>query len=367
MLLTSVSTAQQLSRLVRTSRSVQQISGLATLDPTALTTRRSIVRQPASTRSISSGKASFSMASDSKASSTASGQQAGVAKPQAQTETVIKDYHPDLVTFSRPFARFGIMPVGGRSTAIRLQEPPNEGALWVMASTPFDEATKAKVQEMGNDVRFIVAADFVHHLYVKEWSDSFPNAKCIGVRGLEEKRKDVKWSGLYGVDGYQDSGTPEIESRYFPNFANRDVVFHHKKSSTLVVADLLFNLPANEQYSGTKAGKATSPIPFLASMTKYMSPYSAFHSSFLWLAGATEGDKGQSSADRRKQFAKDAEAVAAWKPNRIVPCHGDVVEGDGTKAWLAAFKKVSSCEGARAGWDRVGPKRGDHHLTICFL
>ena len=46
---------------------------------------------------------------------------------------------------SRPFARFGVWPVGGRSTAIKLRS----GGVWVLASTPLDAETKAKLQELG--------------------------------------------------------------------------------------------------------------------------------------------------------------------------------------------------------------------------
>lgn len=45
----------------------------------------------------------------------------------------------------RPFARFGILPIGGRSTAIQLQN----GGVWVLASTPLDAETKLKIDELG--------------------------------------------------------------------------------------------------------------------------------------------------------------------------------------------------------------------------
>lgn len=259
------------------------------------------------------------------------------------TETVVHAFSPHLTTFSRPFARFGVFPVGGRSTAVQLQEPPNKGALWVLASTPLDGPTRDKVKEMGDDVKFIVAPDFVHHLYVKEWADAFPSAKCIGVEGLDEKRKDIKWAGLYGKDSAEASSSygfeNEIQARYFPTFANKDVVFLHKASRSLIVADLIFNLPGNEQYASTPKGKPTSPIPFLVSFAKYLQPYSGLHASFLWLAGSASGQG--SAQDKRSQFAKDAAAVASWDFDRIIPCHGDVVDGKGREAWLSAFKKVS--------------------------
>ena len=47
--------------------------------------------------------------------------------------------------YIRPFARFGIFPVGGRSTAIRL----HDGGVWVLASTPLEAETKTKLDELG--------------------------------------------------------------------------------------------------------------------------------------------------------------------------------------------------------------------------
>jgi len=34
---------------------------------------------------------------------------------------------------------------------------------------------------------------------------------------------------------------------YFSGYQNKDLAFHHPRSKTLIVADLLFHLPANEQ------------------------------------------------------------------------------------------------------------------------
>lgn len=41
----------------------------------------------------------------------------------------------------------------------------------------------------------------------------------------------------------------------------------------------------------------------------------------------------------------DAEIVAGWDFGRIIPCHGDVVEGDAKKKWIQTFEKVSVCAG----------------------
>ena len=59
---------------------------------------------------------------------------------------VIRNITPNITTFSTPFSRFGIIPIGGRSTAIKLS---GDKGVWVLASTPLDETTKARLKEMG--------------------------------------------------------------------------------------------------------------------------------------------------------------------------------------------------------------------------
>jgi len=35
---------------------------------------------------------------------------------------------------------------------------------------------------------------------------------------------------------------------------------------------------------------------------------------------------------------RDVKTVAEWDFERIIPCHGDVIEKDGKKAWRELFK-----------------------------
>jgi hypothetical protein len=35
---------------------------------------------------------------------------------------------------------------------------------------------------------------------------------------------------------------------------------------------------------------------------------------------------------------RDAKRVAEWDVQRIVPCHGDVIEGEGNKAWASVYE-----------------------------
>ncbi|KAK0531367.1 hypothetical protein OC835_003699 [Tilletia horrida] len=285
-----------------------------------------------------------------------------------------------IYTFSRPFARFGVVPIGGRTTIIRMTQHPNTDALFVLASTPADEPTKQKVSALlaerpGSKVAFLAAADYVHSLYLQEWAAAYPDALIVGVEGLEHKNPAIaSWHGIYGRDPPSKTRTyafePEIQAAYFPTFTNKDVVFHHTPTRTLLTADLLFNLPVKEQYANTPAKRPTSWIPFLSHISPALSPHRSMHQSFLWSSSAAnpipastaaelgEGqvakpDSGGTTQERRHHFANMAALVAGWNPKRIVMCHGEVIddddeagaEGAAKSAWIAAFGKFLNPDG----------------------
>ncbi|KAI6006982.1 hypothetical protein EDD15DRAFT_2358055 [Pisolithus albus] len=221
-------------------------------------------------------------------------------------DTVIREVTKGVWTFSRPFARYGVLPMGGRSTAIKL----SDGGVWVLASTPLTEETKRTIDELGQ-VKYIINADAVHHLFLGEFRRAYPDAKLIGVVDTLKRidDKSIKFDGLWGRDspdteyGFED----DIKHCYFSGFRNKDVAFLHVASKSLIEADLLLNLPATEQYS--KCSR--------------------------WIPQATL--KPTDLIDFRA-MKRDARKVASWDFDRIIPCHGDVIERDGNKAWREAYK-----------------------------
>jgi len=236
------------------------------------------------------------------------------------SEIIIREVTTNVWTFSKPFARFGWLPIGGRSTAIKLES----GEVWVLVSTPLTAETKTKLGELG-DVKYLIAPDAVHSLYIGEFQEAYPEAKCIGVEPLGEKKKTIKWAGLYGRDppdtkyGFE----PEIQACYFPAHPNKDVAFLHAPSKSVLEADLLFNLPATEQYSKVGGGG------YLGHFTAF-GPNSGLHK---WLTNslASKDPKG---------MKRDAQTVLGWDFDRIIPCHGDVIETGAKEAWKAAFERV---------------------------
>ncbi|KAF9516317.1 hypothetical protein BS47DRAFT_1340919 [Hydnum rufescens UP504] len=198
------------------------------------------------------------------------------------SETVIRQVTQGIWTFSRPFARFGFIPFGGRSTAIKLAS----GDVWVLASTPLEPETKETIDKLG-PVKYIIGPDAESSHWQPEFQKAYPDAKVIGVQPLIKKKEGVvSFAGAYGADpeGTKYGYEPEVRV-YFSGFKNKDVAFLHGPSKTLIQADLLLNLPCNEQPDG------------------------AAFKRVLWKLGT---DKPCT--------------VAEWDFDRIIPCHGDVIE-----------------------------------------
>jgi len=237
------------------------------------------------------------------------------------SDLVIREVKSGVWTFSRPFLRAPFVPFGGRSTAIKL----NDGSVWLFASTKADEETLTKIKEIG-PVKYIIAPDVLHYLNIKDFSQAFPEAQVIGVTGLEAKvSKEVTWAGLYGKDpegtlyGFED----EISAQYFSGFENKDVAFYHKASKTVIEADLLFNLPPKEQYSKSKES-GTTWLPLVG----HIAPGTWVHKQLIG-----------SLAKDIKVNSKDAKVVESWDFDTVIPCHGDVIEGNGKEAWRSTWKK----------------------------
>lgn len=234
------------------------------------------------------------------------------------SETVIREVAKDVWIFSKPFARFGFLPFGGRSTAIKLPD----GGVWVLASTPLNDETKHKLNELG-PVKYIIGADAVHHLYLGEFKKEYPSAKLIAVEeAIQKKVEGLTFDGSWGKDpadtkyGFEDA----IQACYFSGYANKDVAFYHPQSKTMIEADLLFNLPPTEQYSKSNT---SGKIPLIGNFT----PYSWAHRRFVSSMGVD-----------KEIMRRDAKTVANWDFERIIPCHGDVIEKDGNRAWREAYK-----------------------------
>lgn len=254
---------------------------------------------------------------------------------------VIRDVTPNVVTFSVPFLRFGRFPIGGRGTLVRL----TSGALAVFSPVALTEATKAKVASLGGDVRYLVAPDIEHHIFLSEWAAAYPAAKLVGPEGLPEKRRKASESGEPKVGSepfavvvtrenckglkFGDDFDRDFEMEYVHVHPNKELVFLYKPDRVLIEADLMFNLPAVEQYSRVPEAEK----PKLGVLGRLFEGLQTTEGEAKWMKRVLwhlvrRRDSGG--------FDESVRRIAGWDFETVVPCHGETMVGDGK----AVFEKV---------------------------
>lgn len=254
---------------------------------------------------------------------------------------VIRTITPNVVTVSVPFARFGIIRVGGRGTIIRL----TSGALAVYSPVALTPETQAKVAELGGDVRYIIAGDIEHHIFLSEWARAFPNAKIVGPKGLAAKRAAVKdderigkepfafeWDASNAHDNNVDAAfAADFDVEFVGSHPNKEVVLLYKPDRVLIQADLMFNLPAIEQYSRVPAAEKTSHalLNRIFEGANNTSGDAKGLKRFLWYV-ISRGD--------RAGFNESVRRINDWDFDTIVPCHGETIMGGGKELFRKAFE-----------------------------
>jgi len=246
---------------------------------------------------------------------------------------VIRDVTSNITTLSVPFLRFGMVKVGGRATIVKMKT----GSLAVFSPVALTSEVKAKVASMGT-MKYIVAPDIEHHIFMSPWAQEYPNAELIGPEGLPEKRQGdpstskEKFKHVFTPKNQREmqispEWDAEFDCEYFHSHQNKELVFLHKPSKTLIEADVLFNLPAAEQFS--RSGVAATAGVFSKLFGAIMNTRGdmVWQKRFLWYGAASSN---------RTAFADSAKRVARWDFDRIIPCHGDVIETGGKSVFNTA-------------------------------
>ncbi|KAK1147290.1 hypothetical protein N8T08_001367 [Aspergillus melleus] len=236
---------------------------------------------------------------------------------------VIRNVTSDVVTMSLPFARFGRLKFGGRGTLVKMES----GSIAVFSPVSLTPEVQAAVTSLGGNVRYIAALDLEHHLHLTSWKNAYPDAEIIAPEGLWEKRqsnpefKDTPFRHVFRKEDQRprkvsDEFDAEFESEYVYGHPSRELVFLHKRSCTLIEADLLFNLPAREQYSKSNEGAKNFLTSLICPALSTAAP-ATWQKRFVWYVLST--------ADR-PAFTESMRRINNWDFNRLIPCHGDVIE-----------------------------------------
>jgi hypothetical protein len=204
--------------------------------------------------------------------------------------------------------RFWGVETGTRMTIVRL----SDGGLFVHCPVALDEDLRRTVDALG-PVRAVVAASLFHHLFVREWMDAYPQASFRACPGLERKRSDLPWSGT--LDGEpEDEWADDLDVAPFTARFEREVVFFHPATRTMICADALLNL-------STHPSRATRVVAALMGNTGPGKGYLERVAVRDWALGRAQ-----------------VERILDWDVDRIALAHGGLVEGNGREAIRDAYR-----------------------------
>ncbi|KAJ8098658.1 hypothetical protein POJ06DRAFT_212793 [Lipomyces tetrasporus] len=245
---------------------------------------------------------------------------------------VPRELNSSISILSTPFKRVGLFQIGARASFVSL---PSSNSVVVIAPVPYGDDSAAIVGS--RDVKFLIAPDLEHHMALKSWKDKYPSAKVIGAEGLRARKASQGVEVDYEIKlankvispseaGIDDAELNEVfKFVYLPSHQSKELVTYHVPTKTLIEADLLFNLPAIEQYS-------KSPTNPKSGFTRL---FNAFHPESSWHKRMVSG------ALKDKAGAKIAlNAIQSLDFETIIPCHGDVITADAKKKFNTLFSNL---------------------------
>jgi hypothetical protein len=228
--------------------------------------------------------------------------------------SALRPFGPEIWLGEGPVVSFYGFAYPTRMAVIRLPD-----GLFVWSPIALTQDLRGDVDALG-PVRWLIAPNPLHHLYLGEWRAAYPQARLHAAPGLRKKRKDLAFDAELGdaPDPAWAAAIDQVPMR--GSFAMTEVVFFHRASGTAVFADLIENFPPT-WFTGWRG--------VVARLDGIVAPNPGAPRE--WRASFLNRRAARAALDR----------ILAWPIARVVLAHGDVVERDGAAfvrrafAWLA--------------------------------
>jgi hypothetical protein len=208
--------------------------------------------------------------------------------------------------------RFGGIPLWHRMTVIRL----TSGDLVVHSPTKLTIASREQFQRLG-PIAAIIAPSWWHDLYLQEYLNAYPDARLYGAPTLARWNRSLPFAEV--LDNLAPSlWKDEIDQVHIVGIGLflDEIVFYHRPSRSLIVADLLFNLSEKDAWITRTMGSLV------------IGPFPGCRFPRLYRPAVTD--------PRRMRNA--VEKILEWDFHQIIVGHGAVVESDGKKVFRTAFR-----------------------------
>ncbi|SMY07461.1 DUF4336 domain-containing protein [Flavimaricola marinus] len=134
-----------------------------------------------------------------------------------------------------------------RMAVIRLRD----GSLFIWSPVALSDDLAKSVDRLG-PVQHILAPNSLHHMSIPDWASVYPEATLYAAPKLAAKRPDIRFDQEIGT-GTPPTWADEIAFVIVEgNAITTEVVLFHRKSGTVLVTDLIQQMPQG-WYSGWRA------------------------------------------------------------------------------------------------------------------
>lgn len=217
---------------------------------------------------------------------------------------MLEEFGPRLYLADGPTVSFLGFPYPTRMAIVRLAD----GAVWVWSPIALTPALERDVESIGT-VRYVVSPNKLHHLFLSEWAERWPEARLYAPPGLAAKRADLHFHADLG-DEPDPAWAEEVDQTIFRgSLALEEVAFFHRPSRTAIFCDLV------QRHDPARA--------------------KGFKGMIMRLDGLV-GDHGSTPREWRISFLRRGPArvararVLGWKPERLLIAHGACARQDAT-------------------------------------
>jgi hypothetical protein len=210
---------------------------------------------------------------------------------------MLEQFGPSLYSADGPTVSFFGFPYPTRMAVARLSDT----SVWLWSPVALTEELAGAVERIG-PVRHIVSPNKLHHLFLREWSERWPDARLHAPPGLARKRPDLHFAAELG-DEPDPAWATDIDQVIFRgSFAMEEAAFFHRASGTAIFGDLIQRFPESTA-SGWKG--------------------------MLMRLDGLVGRRGSTPREWRASFLRRGPARAArdrvlgWNPVRLLIAHGE--------------------------------------------
>lgn len=211
------------------------------------------------------------------------------------------------------------MPFPTRMVVVRLPS----GELFLHSPTEIDDGLRAALDRLGT-VRHLVSPNRIHYAHIASWKRAYPDAIAWASPGVRARAASQRMEVQFDRD-LGDAPAPEwadvLDQLVFRGSkALEEVVFFHRPSRTLLLADLIENFELDRLSGGMR---------WMARLGGVVDP-----------DGKAPFDLRLTFLGRKKAARAALARMVAWKPERITLAHGRWYPSDGERELARAFRWV---------------------------